>query len=193
MGNCRGLKTGRGSFGRTVRAILRPCVTSSGRTRRKSKTQGSVAGSEPRALTTSLRTSFHSVICMARFARHTHSCRRMGLGPAWNIARFRMMDARSSGSCARGTWWRSYTIWHSQHVPTLQEQQPTFPLSVVAAKSLAAASAEFASSIASVVVHASSCDISAPHASCKCAHATYRLLELFQKLMCLLLLCAIRL
>jgi hypothetical protein len=148
-----------GSIERTVRAIFRPCVTSSGRTRRKSRTQGNVAGSVPRVLTTSVRTSFHSVICIAKFARQTHSCSRMGFGPAWKVARFRMMDARSSGSCARGTWWRSYTIWPCQKRSITASQYPTLPLSVVTANSLAAGSAGCDSIIASVVVHASCCSV----------------------------------
>jgi hypothetical protein len=95
-------------------------MTSSGRTRRKSRTQGSVAGSVPRAFTTSVRTSFHSVICIARFARQTHSCNRIGLGPAWKVVKLRMIEARSSGSWSRGTWWRSYTIWQCERRSTRQ-------------------------------------------------------------------------
>lgn len=137
-------------------AIFRPCVTSSGRTRRKSKTQGSVAGSDPRAVTMSVRTSFHSVICIARFARQTHSVNRIGLGPAWKTVRFLIIEARSSGSCSRGIWWRSYTIWLCQRRkhPHMSSRR-TLPFSVVAAKSFAAASTELDSSIANVVVHAS--------------------------------------
>jgi hypothetical protein len=67
---------------RTVRLIFRPCVTSSGRTRRKSKTQGKVDGLAPSVETMRDNTSFHSVIWMARFARHTQSCNLIGLGPA---------------------------------------------------------------------------------------------------------------
>jgi hypothetical protein len=102
-------------------------MTSSGRTRRKSRTQGSVAGSVPRAFTTSVRTSFHSVICIARFARQTHSCNRIGLGPAWKVVKLRMIEARSSGSCSRGTWWRSYTIWQCERRSTRQGENLLCP------------------------------------------------------------------
>lgn len=68
----------------------------------------------------------------------------------------------------------------------------TLPLSVVAANSLAAASTELDSSMASVAVQASSCVSSQPHVPGRRRTPTYRLLELLQKLMCLLLLCAIR-
>ena len=182
---------GCGSFERTVRAIFRPCVTSSGSTRRKSRTQGSVAGSEPSAATTSDRTSFHSVICMARFAKQTQSCNLIGFGPAWKVARFRIIEARSSGSCARGTWWRSYTIWPSQRGSATREHQPTLPLSVVAANSLAAASAAGDSIMASVVTHASCYGVLSAQCASSVPTLTYRLLELLQELVCLLFLCPV--
>lgn len=182
---------GCGSFERTVRAIFRPCVTSSGSTRRKSRTQGSVAGSDPSAATTSDRTSFHSVICMARFAKQTQSCNLIGFGPAWKVARFRIIEARSSGSCARGTWWRSYTIWSSQRGSPAPEHQHTFPLSVVAANSLAAASAAGDSIMASVVTHASCYGVLSAQRASPLPTLTYRLLELFQELVCLLFLCPV--
>jgi len=90
-----------------VRAIFRPCVTSSGSTRRKSKTQGSVEGSEPRVDNMRGSTSFHSVIWMAKFARQTHSCNLIGLGPAWNVTKFRIIESRRLGRVWRGSWWRS--------------------------------------------------------------------------------------
>ena len=72
-------------------------------------------------------------------------------------------------------------------------RRPTLPLSVVAANSLAAASAEFDSSIASVVVHASCYPFRQPACShVSLCHSTYRLLELFQEKVCLLLLRAVR-
>lgn len=70
----------------------------------------------------------------------------------------------------------------------------TFPFSVVAAKSLAAASTELESSIANVVVHASCYDpvrqpcLPIQHLR---PRPTYRLLKLLQELMCLLFLCAV--
>jgi hypothetical protein len=61
----------------------------------------------PRAETTRESTSFHSVIWMARLARHTQSCSRMGFGPAWKVARFLIIVSRKLGSESRGNWWRS--------------------------------------------------------------------------------------
>jgi hypothetical protein len=177
-----------GSIERTVRAIFRPCVTSSGRTRRKSRTQGSVAGSDPRAVTTSASTSFHSVICIARFAKHTHSCNLMGLGPAWNVARFRIIDARSSGSCGRGTWWRSYTIWRSQRGGTTAEQQPYLALQGGGSEQLGRCicwrrleDRQCRRPCLLLWCPVSPVDVAS-------ANSTYRLLELLQELMCLLFL-----
>lgn len=75
-----------------------------------------------------------------------------------------------------------YLNWEDSH---------TLPLRVVAANSLAAASAELDSSIAIVVVHASCYSFGQYRKLASGSNlSTYRLLELLQELMCLLLLCA---
>lgn len=65
----------------TERLILRPSIASSGRTLRNSRTHSMPLGSLPSVETTDCRTSFHSNIWIAKFAKHTHSCVRMGFGP----------------------------------------------------------------------------------------------------------------
>lgn len=65
----------------TVKVIFRPSVTSSGRTRRNSSMQAWLDGSLPSVDTTIGMTSFHSSIWIARIARQTHSCVRIGRGP----------------------------------------------------------------------------------------------------------------
>ena len=69
--------------------------------------------------------------------------------------------------------------------------RPTLPFSVVAANSFAAASAACDSRIASVVVHASCCDIPSALPTTILPTRTYRLLELLEELVCLLFLCPV--
>jgi hypothetical protein len=66
----------------TDKVILRPSVTSSGNTRRKSKMAAWLSGLLLRALTTDAKTSSQSFIWMARMAKQTQSCTRIGFGPA---------------------------------------------------------------------------------------------------------------
>jgi hypothetical protein len=63
----------------TVRLILRPSVTSSGRILRNSKTQS--PASFPSAEPTVANTFFHVAICIARLAKLMHSWVCIGLGP----------------------------------------------------------------------------------------------------------------
>ncbi len=63
----------------TVRLILRPSVTSSGRILRNSKTQS--PASFPSAEPTVAKTFFHVAICIARLAKQIHSWVWIGLGP----------------------------------------------------------------------------------------------------------------
>ena len=96
----------------TDKVILRPSVTSSGSTRRKSRMQAWLATSFPRVDTTVGSTSFHDCIWMARMARHTHSWTRTGLGPGANFLSSSRIWLRRAGRSASETWVpRSYVIW----------------------------------------------------------------------------------
>jgi hypothetical protein len=67
---------------RTDKVIFRPSVTSSGRTRKKSRMQAWLSGLSLSDWTTEGSTSFQSFIWIAKIAKHTQSWTRMGLGPA---------------------------------------------------------------------------------------------------------------
>jgi hypothetical protein len=101
-------------------------------------------------------TSCHSSICIARFARHTQSCVRIGRGPWANVERIEMRVSRSCGRDSRGIWWRSYVIYSRQlWNPPGNKTFFTLPLSVVAANSFASGLVSEAWSTLNVVLHAS--------------------------------------
>ncbi len=132
----------------TDRLILRPSVTSSGSTRRKSRMQAWLSTSLPREESTVGRTSFQSIICIARMARHTHSWTRTGFGPGANFFRRTRTWSRRAGRSLSGTWVaRSYVIWQQTSDCVGISQRPgassahTLPFSVVAVKSHASGSA----------------------------------------------------
>lgn len=97
---------------RTERFILRPSVTSSGRTLRKSRMAEWLCTSLPRAETTVGKTSFQVLICIANIAKQTQSCTRTGLGPAANFFKSSKSWSRRVGKSLSGTWVvRSYVIY----------------------------------------------------------------------------------
>lgn len=97
---------------RTERLILRPSVTSSGRTLRKSKMAAWLCTSLPRVETTVGKTSFQVLICIASIAIQTQSCTRTGLGPAANFFRSSRSWSRRAGRSPSVTCVvRSYVIY----------------------------------------------------------------------------------
>lgn len=96
---------------RTERFILRPSVTSSGRTLRKSRMAAWLCTSLPRVETTVGKTSFQVLICIASIAKQTQSCTRTGLGPAANFFKSSKSWSRRVGKSPSGTCVaRSYVI-----------------------------------------------------------------------------------
>lgn len=96
---------------RTERFILRPSVTSSGRTLRKSRMAEWLCTSLPRAETTVGKTPFQVLICIASMAKQTQSCTRTGLGPAANFFKSNKSWSRRVGKSPSGTCVvRSYVI-----------------------------------------------------------------------------------
>ena len=86
----------------TVRVILRPSVTSSGRTLRNSSITAWLDGSLPNVERIIGSTSFHSVIWTARMARQTHSCVRIGLEPVEYSFKYESSCERRPARDSRG-------------------------------------------------------------------------------------------
>jgi hypothetical protein len=166
----------------TVKLILRPSVTSSGRTFRNSRMQAWLSASLPKPDTTVWTTSFHPVICIARMAKQTHSWVRMGRGPAAKTFRSPRTWSRSSGNALVGICWMSYVIFARQY-QTLHAREfvaVTLPLNVVAANIWCSASTRDCK-IPIVICQASvchSCQLGWSHR--RGTVTTYRLLELLQ-------------
>lgn len=68
-------------------------------------------GSVARLDTTICKTSFHSVICMAKRARQTQSCVLIGFGPDPKAERSASRVSLNDVKDSRGNWCKSNVIW----------------------------------------------------------------------------------